>query len=78
MYYHACGQPVELKEHHNGYCAWYLPLVDAAAVRHCPRCDKRIWVESLIYRRETIQEPAGWFEDYADQQDTLRCLEAAL
>jgi len=78
MYHHACGQPVELKEYHNGYCSWYLTLVDGQAVRYCPRCGKRIRVETLIYRTGTPQEPAGWFEDYADHHDTLRCLEAVL
>ena len=78
MYYHACGQPVELQETWRGYCGWYLILVRARPVRYYPRCGKRIWVETLIYRTETPQEPAGWFEDHVDQQDTLRCLEAAL
>jgi len=77
-YYHACGQRVTLQEHHNGYCSWYLTLVDGEAVHECPRCGKRIWVETLIYTTETPQE-TGWLADYIDQADTLRCcLEAAL
>jgi len=78
MYHHACGQPVILQETHRGYCSWYVPFVDGRAVRYCPRCGKRIRVETLIYRSEAPQEPVSWFEDYQDQHDTLRCLEAAL
>jgi len=79
MYHHACGQRVELEERHNGYLSWYLILVDGEAVHDCPRCGKRIWVETLIYSTETPQEQTGWLADYIDQADTLRCcLEAAL
>jgi len=80
MYHHACGQPVTLQEHHSGYLSWYLTLVDGEAVHECPRCGKRIWVETLIYRvNDAPVFDAGWLSDYIDQADTLRCcLEAAL
>ena len=74
MYHHACGQPVTLQEHHNGYCSWYLALVDGEAVRDCPRCGKRIWVETLIYSTETPQEQTGWLADYLDYQQMVRDL----
>jgi len=80
MYHHACGEKVTLQEHHNGYCSWYLALVDDQPVLECPRCGKRIWVEALIYRRNNAPVfDTGWLADYLDQADTLRCcLEAAL
>ena len=79
MYRHACGQRVELKEHHNGYGSWYLTLVDGKTVRYCPRCGKRIWVETLIYSHSPpVPIEDDWLAAYLDQQDTLRCLEAVL
>ncbi|HUV66387.1 MAG TPA: hypothetical protein VMW24_21035 [Sedimentisphaerales bacterium] len=72
MYHHACGQPVTLQEHHNGYLSWYLTLVDGEAVRECPRCGKRIWVETLIYRDDALD--TSWLADYLDYQQMVRDL----
>jgi len=79
MYYHACGQPVVLGDTHVGYCSFYLTLVDGEPVRYCPRCGKRIWVETLIYSHSPpVPVEDEWLAAYLDQQDTLRCLEAVL
>ena len=73
-YYHACGQPIELREHHNGYCSWYIRLVDGEAVRYCPRCRRHIWVETLIHPDNMPRKTDATWGDYLDYQQMIQDL----
>ena len=76
--YHACGQRVELREIMVGYCAFFVKYVDGEAVRYCPRCGKRIWVESLIHPKDMpARDDADW-QEYVDYQDTAALLRRSL
>jgi len=79
LYYHACGQPVYLKEHTTGHSTFFLTVADGEAVRYCPRCGKRLWVDTLIHPNDmpSLPESDSWLA-YLDERDTLRCLEGVL
>ena len=73
MYYHACGQPVELHTHTTGYSSWDLTVVNGKAVRNCPRCGKRIWRENLIHPDDrpklTDAEELERHKDHLENED---------
>ena len=73
-YYHACGQRIELKEIMVGYCAWYRTLVNGRAVRYCPRCGKRVWVETLIHPKDMPKRDDSTWGDYLDYQQMIQDL----
>ena len=73
IYYHACGQPIELHAHTTGYSTWDLTVVNDKVVRDCPRCGKRIWRENLIHPndrpRVTDEEELEMHNDYLENED---------
>ena len=73
-YFHACGQPVELKEIMVGYCAYFVKYVDGVAVRYCPRCRRHIWVESLIHPKDMPKRDDATWGDYLDYQQMIQDL----
>ena len=70
VYYHACGQPVELHAHTTGYSTWDLIVINGEVVRDCPRCGKLIWRENLVHPddRPRITD-AEWLEDHLENED---------
>ena len=65
MYYHSCGQPIELHTHTTGHSTWDLTVIKGKVVRDCPRCGKRIW--NLIHPDDwPRQADADWVKAFAD------------